>query len=112
MTHYPLTWADAWTGYAIWFILAAGYMWITSRPGALPNGRERSPLEHSIAKALGKPLTVGRLVQIDAGVHRGLAGYVHDLFVEAATGMNLVTVRFQDDTYVTVRRDEVSPLLG
>lgn len=58
------------------------------------------------------PLAVNHLIQIDAGIHRGLAGWVHDLFVDVITGQEMVTVRLNDGGFVVVERKDVSRLFA
>lgn len=78
-------------------LLAIGYM-----TGSLAEERRK----------LARPLAVGRLVNVDAGDHAGLAGWVHLLFVNHHTGEDMVTVHLNDGSFVTVRRADVSPLCG
>lgn len=96
---------------AEWFLAAAatacvGFFGVAAT--VLAVGRRRE-----LVLAVPRPLAPGRLVQIDAGDHRGLAGWVYRMAIDAGTGRPTVTVRLQlNDELVTVPRADVSPLFG
>jgi hypothetical protein len=59
-----------------------------------------------------RPLLVNRLVNIDAGPHAGLVGWVREFVRDARTGREKVTVECQDGTWVQPDREDVSALFG
>lgn len=75
---------------------------LAPKPPRLEFDRARSP----------RPLTHDRLVQVDAGPHRGLCGWVRELGLDPDTGHQTAKLQLNDGTLLTVPRADVSPLFG